>query len=116
RLMRQFLTESILLALAGGLVGVAIAAWGTHVLLKLSAAQIPRSWEIGLDWRVFAFLLVVCVVTGVGFGLAHAIAAARADLQNGLKESSGRGSAGRSHKRFRDGLGVAEVAMAFLLL
>ena len=73
RLMRQFLTESILLALGGGLVGLAIAAWGTHVLLKLAAAQIPRSWEIGLDWRVFAFLLVVCVVTGVGFGLAPAI-------------------------------------------
>jgi len=76
RLMRQFLTESILLALGGGLVGLAIAAWGTHLLLKLAAAQIPRSWEIGLDWRVFAFLLAVCVVTGVGFGLAPAIAAA----------------------------------------
>ena len=116
RLMRQFLTESILLALGGGLVGLAIAAWGTHLLLKLAAAQIPRSWEIGLDWRVFAFLLAVCVVTGVGFGLAPAIAAARADVQSGLKESSGRGSAGRSHGRFRDGLVVAEVALAFVLL
>src|SRR5207249_2610293 len=92
RLMRQFLTESILLALGGGLLGLAIAAWGTHLLLELAAAQIPRSWEIRLDWRVFAFLLAVCVVTGVGFGLAPAIAAARADVQNGLKESSGRSS------------------------
>jgi len=112
--MRQLLTESLLLALGGGLLGLAIATWGAGLLLKLAAAQIPRSAEIGLDWRVFAFLLALCVATGIGFGLAPAIASARADVQSGLKESSGRGSTGSG--RFRDGLVVAEIALAFVLL
>ena len=114
RLLRQFLTESLLLALGGGLVASVMAWWSTDLLLQLAAAQIPRSWEIGLDWRVFAFLLALCVLTGVGFGLAPAIAAARADVQIGLRESSGRAGTGRV--RMRDGLVVAEIALAFVLL
>jgi putative ABC transport system permease protein len=114
RLIRQFLTESVLLAFCGGLLGLAIASWGAVLLLKLAGTQIPRSWEIGVDWRVFTWLLAVCVVTGIGFGLAPAIAAARADVQKGLKESGGHG--GSSRGRFRDGLVVAEVALAFMLL
>ena len=114
RLLRQFLTESLLLAMGGGLVATLMAWWSTDLLLQLAAAQIPRSWEIGPDWRVFAFLLALCVLTGIGFGLAPAIVAARADVQIGLKESSGRASTGRV--RFRDGLVVAEIALAFVLL
>jgi predicted permease len=67
-----------------------------------------------LDWHVFAYLLAVCVLTGIGFGLAPAIASARADLQRGLKESSGRGITGIGG--LRDGLVVAEIALAFVLL
>jgi putative ABC transport system permease protein len=114
RLIRQFLTESLLLALGGGLLGLVIALWGVDLILKLAAAQIPRSSEIAVDWRVFVWLLAVSVATGIGFGLAPAIAAARTDVQKGLKESGGHGSSGRG--RFRDGLVVAEVALAFVLL
>jgi predicted permease len=114
RLVRQFLTESVLLALAGGLLAMVMAMWGADLLRQLAAAQIPRSWEIGLDWRVFAFLLGICGVTGIGFGLAPAIAAARADVQTGLKEARGRGSLGP--RRLRDALVVAEVTLAFVLL
>jgi putative ABC transport system permease protein len=81
--------------------------------VKLAAAQIPRYWEIGLDWRVFTFLLLVCAVTGIGFGLAPAVTAARADVNRSLKESS---VAGKGKGRLRDGLVVAEIALAFLLL
>jgi putative ABC transport system permease protein len=116
RLIRQFLTESIILALTGGAAGLALAAWGTQLLIALAGPQIPRSWEIGLDWRVFLFLFLVCVITGIGFGLAPALAASRVNVQNGLKEGSGRGSAGRGSSRIRDGLVVAEIALAFVLL
>ena len=112
-LTRQFLTESLLLAVTGGLVGLGIGKWGNGLLLDLAGAQIPRAWEIGFDWRVFAFLGAVCLVTGVGFGIAPAFGAARADVQQGLKPGE-RGSAGRG--RLRDGLVVAEIALAFVLL
>jgi predicted permease len=113
RLIRQFLTESLLLALTGGLIGLGLGKWGSGRLLDLGGAQIPRAWEIGFDWRVFAFLAAVCLVTGVGFGMAPAFGAARADVQQGLKPGE-RGSAGRG--RLRDGLVVAEIALAFVLL
>jgi putative ABC transport system permease protein len=116
RLMRQFLTESVILALSGGLAGLLFAAWGTGLLVQLASSQIPRSWEIGLDWRVFSFLVIVCVVTGIGFGLAPALAATRQDVQPAMKESGGRGSAGRSQGRLRDALVVAEIALAFVLM
>ena len=114
RLIRQFLTESVLIGLGGGLLGLAIATWATELLLKLAAAQIPRWWDVGLDWRVFAFLLALCVATGIGFGLVPAISAARVDIQTGLKAADGRAGNGRG--RFRDGLVVAEVTLAFVLL
>jgi putative ABC transport system permease protein len=116
RLIRQFLTESVILAMAGGLAGLLFAAWGTGLLVQLAASQIPRSWEIGLDWRVFSFLVMVCVVTGIAFGLAPALAATRQDVQPAMKESGGRGSAGRSQGRLRDVLVVAEIALAFVLM
>ncbi|MGH9721692.1 MAG: ABC transporter permease [Bryobacteraceae bacterium] len=113
RLVRLLLTESLLLAMGGGILGLAIGLGGSSLLVNLAAAEIPRSWEIGFDWRVFSFLLAVCVVTGVGFGVAPAIAAARVDVQSSLK-SSERG--GAASGRFRGGLVVAEVALAFVLL
>jgi predicted permease len=108
RLMRQFLTESLMLALFGGIVGLAIGVWGTRLLLRIAAAQIPRAAEIGLDWRVFAFVLAVCATTGIGFGLAPAIGAARG-VAGGLAHRSTRPA-------LRDALVVAEVALAFMLL
>ncbi len=108
RLIRQFLTESLLLAACGGVAGLGIGVWGSGVLKKIAAAQIPRASEIQLDWRVFAFLLAVCAATGIGFGLAPAIAAAR-----GGSAALKRGVARAMH---RDGLVVVEVALAFVLL
>jgi predicted permease len=116
RLIRQFLTESVMLALAGGALGLLFGVWGTELLVKLAASQIPRSWEIGMDWRVFCFLVAVCIVTGIGFGLAPALAASGVDVAPSMKESGGRGSAGRGQGRLRDVLVVAEIALAFVLL
>ena len=115
RLVRQFLAESLLLSLAGGLVGVAVARWGTNLLVALGSAKIPRAHEIALDWRAFGFLLLVCLVAAVLFVLAPALTAARIDVQRALRESGGRSTMGRGYGRMRDGLVVAEVAFAFVL-
>lgn len=117
RLARQFLTESLLLSFGGGLVGVAIAWWGTDLLVALGSAKIPRAHEIApiLDWGAFTFLLLVCVATAILFGLAPALTAARADIQTVTKEAAGHVTLGGSYRRIRDGLVVAEVALAFVL-
>jgi putative ABC transport system permease protein len=116
RLIRQFLTESLILALAGGFAGLLFGVWGTGLLVDLAAKQIPRSWEIGLDWRVFLFLVIICIVTGLAFGLAPALAASGRDVQASMKESGGRGTAGGRQGHLRDVLVVAEIALAFVLL
>jgi predicted permease len=108
RLMRQFLTESLLMALGGGVAGLAIGMWGSRVLVRIAAAQIPRAGEIGLDWRVFAFQLAVSVTAGIGFGLAPALRAARGHA-GALQSRSVRSA-------LRDALVVVEVALAFVLL
>ena len=108
RLVRQFLTESLVLALGGGMAGLAIGVCGSRLLLRIAASQIPRAGEIGLDWRVFAFLLAVCVMTGIGFGLAPAITAAR-----GVAGALARRSVGAA---LRDTLVVVEIGLAFVLL
>jgi predicted permease len=108
RLMRQLLTESLLLAFAGGIAGLGIGVWGSRLLVRFAATQIPRAAEVGLDWRVFTFLLIVCMTTGIGFGLAPAFGAAR-----GFAGGLARRSIGST---FRDALVVAEIAMALVLL
>ena len=115
RLARQFLAESLLLALAAGVMGVVIAHWGSKLLVAVGSAKIPRAHEIALDWRAFAFLLMVCVVTSVLFGLAPALAAARVDIHAALKESGGHATSTRGYARVRDGLVVLEVMLAFVL-
>lgn len=115
RLIRQFLAESVLLALGGGLVGVLIAYWGSRLLVAVGSAKIPRAHEVTLDWRAFAFLLLVCLVTAVLFGLAPALVAARVDVQTALKESAANTTVTRGYARLRDGLVVLEVMLAFVL-
>jgi putative ABC transport system permease protein len=108
RLVRQFLTEGLVLTFAGGFAGLATGVWGSRLLLRIAAAQIPRAQEIWVDWRVFAFLLAVCLTTGIGFGLVPALLATRG-LASGLARR-GVGSA------LRNTLVVAEVSLAFVLL
>jgi predicted permease len=115
RLVRQCFTESILLSVVGGAIGLAIAWWGTHQLLRVAAAHIPRAHEIVLDWRVFLFLLTACTVTGAALGAVPALAVARGDPQSALQESGTRSTMSAGQRRFRDALVVAEVAIAFLL-
>jgi putative ABC transport system permease protein len=115
RLTRQFLTESVLLSLVGGAAGVAMARWGTDVLVALVSARIPRAHEITLDWYAFAFLLLICLATAILFGLAPALTAARLDIHTVTKESTGHATGGRTYGRIRDVLVVIEVALAFVL-
>ena len=115
RLARQLLTESVIMALAGGLIGLLLALWSLSLLKQLGPAALPRLSEVGIDWRVLAFTLLVSVATGIVFGLAP-VFASRRDL-NSILRSSGRGSAGsRSRSRVRDFLVVFEMAICVVLL
>ncbi|MBI4474755.1 MAG: ABC transporter permease, partial [Acidobacteria bacterium] len=116
RLVRQFVTESTMLALLGGVFGFALAKWGTPLLLAISASKIPRAADISVDWRVFTFLLGVSLLTGIVFGLAPGIAACRTDVQGTLKGATGLGGSSALFRRFRDALAVAELALAFVLV
>ena len=116
RLLRQLLTESLLLALAGGVLGLGLAYWGVRSVAALNPGNLPRADEIGIDASVMAFTLVVSVLTGLLFGLAPALHASATDLHAMLKEG-GRGSAGdRGGQGLRRMLVVAEVALALTLL
>jgi putative ABC transport system permease protein len=116
RVIRQFLTESILLAMVGGVAGLLLAFWGIRVLVALSPAGIPRVETIGLDARVLWFMLAVSLLTGIAFGLFPALQASRVSLNDSLKEG-GRGSTesiGRN--RMRSLLVASEFALALILL
>jgi predicted permease len=116
RLIRQLLTESVLLALLGAGVGLVFAWAATHTLVSLGASSIPFAGSVGFNPRVFAFLLLVGVATGIIFGLAPALHATRVDLHSDLKEGAPSGSATSGSRRFRNVLVVAEIALALVLL
>jgi len=115
RVVRQMITESLLLSLIGGAVGVAAAAFGSRALLVMAAGQLPRTSEVELDATVLLFALIVSIVTGVLFGLAPALRARGTDLQTALREA-GRGLVSGSGQRLRTGLVVVEVALAVVLI
>lgn len=115
RIVRQLLTESLLLALAGGAAGLAVATGGVRLLLALSAGQLPRSSEVRLDGAVLAFALGATLLTGLLFGLVPALRASAASLEGTLREGS-RGLVGKDAQRFRSGLVIAEVALAVMLV
>jgi putative ABC transport system permease protein len=115
RLVRQFLTESVLLSLLGGAAGLLVAHWTVRALSTLAASYLARAGEVGLDWRVLAFTSALSLVVGVAAGLAPALHVSRADVQETLKESGNAGSSARG-TWMRSGLAVAEVAAALVLL
>ena len=114
-LLRQLLTESLLLAVIAGGIGVLLGTWGTTALVALSPDSLPRAHEIGFDWRVLAFTGVVALTTGVVFGLVPAIWGPQGDLSDALKEGGSRSTTGRGG-RLRKMLVVAEVALSVMLL
>jgi predicted permease len=114
RILRQLLTESILLALAGGALGFALAQWGTQAALKHLPADLPRAAGIGLDARVLIFTALVSLLAGTLFGLAPALKTRTPQLHNTLKEG-GRGASATRH-RAQSVFVVVEVAMALVLL
>jgi putative ABC transport system permease protein len=114
RIMRQLLTESVLLAVAGGVIGVALSLWGVDLILAISPDSIPRAAEIGLDRGVLAFTAAVSILTGLIFGLAPALQASKVQLHDALKESGRSLVAGRHWSR--SVLVVAETALTLALL
>ena len=115
RIVRQVLTESVVLALAGGVLGVGIAVLGVKLLLAMDPRGVPRAAEIAVNQTVLLFALAMSLVTGVLFGLAPAIDSGKTQLVNALKEG-GRGTSGASKQRTRAMLTIAEVALAVVLL
>ena len=115
RLMRYLLTESVVLALAGGVVGVVLALWGVPALLSLNGGNLPATAHVGVDIRVLWFALMVSLATGLLFGLAPALQMARTDLHESLKEG-GRSVGHRSSLALRRGLVISTVALALTLL
>ena len=113
-LLRQLLTESLLLTIIAGGLGTLLAVWGTAALVALSPDSLPRAREIGFDWRVLTFTAAIALITGVVFGLVPAIWTRRTNLTDTLKEGS-RGST-TGHGRLRKALVVAEVALSLMLL
>ena len=114
RVIRQLLTESILLSGLGGALGLLLAFWATHAVLNTLPGTLPRASDVSLDSRVLLFTLGISLFAGIVFGLAPALKASRANLQEVLKES-GRGSSGARH-RLQGVFVVVEVAMALILL
>lgn len=114
RILRQLLTESILLSLTGGALGLLLAAWGTKAALHQLPVNLPRSGEVALDSRVLLFTLLISLASGIFFGLAPAFKSARPNLHDSLKEG-GRGGSGLRHRA--QGVFVAvEMGMALVLL
>jgi putative ABC transport system permease protein len=116
QLVRQFLVEGALLSLAGGALGVLLAAWGVDLLLKVMPREAPRLDEVGVDASVLLFTLALSAFTSLVFGFVPALQASRADLREALKEAGRNTSAGPSRQRFRRMLVVAQVATAVVLV
>jgi putative ABC transport system permease protein len=116
RVIREFLAESLLLAIAGGVVGLVLAAAALPLLAHVGHDFVPRAEEISLDPAVVAFTLGVSVVCGLAMGLVPAMHASMSAANEALKDSSRESTSGPKHNRFRSALLVAEIAVAFVLL
>src|SRR5437879_6794274 len=116
RLFKQVFTESVLLALIGGAMGVVLALWGIESLKAIGAQTVPRLREVNVDVLVLGVTFAICVATGIIFGLAPGLASARPELTEALKEGGRSSTQGTRRNRLRNGLVIAEVALALVLL
>jgi predicted permease len=116
RIIRQLLTESLLISLTGGVLGLVLAFGGVRVLVSLLPADFPRAHDIHVSGPVLAFTLIISVLTGVLFGLAPAMQASRTDPKQGLQQSARNTTASRYQNRLRSALVIAEVSLACVLL
>jgi len=116
RLIRQLLTESMLIALAGGALGLAVAGSGLGSLLAMAPSNLPRLGDIHVDGWTFAFTFLISILTGAVFGIAPALYATKTNLSETLKEGEGRASAGVGRARLRQGLVIGELALSLVLL
>lgn len=116
RIIRQLITESLVLALTAGVAGMLLAVWGSRALVALAPANVPRLAETALDGWVLAFTLGISAAASLLFGLAPALEASRVDLNTALKQGSARATAGGRAGRIRSGLVVAEMALSVVLL
>ncbi|HYL73133.1 MAG TPA: ABC transporter permease [Bryobacteraceae bacterium] len=115
-IVRQLLTESMLLSLLGGALGVLLAWWGLRALVSLSPPYFPRLHEIGVDLRVLGFTALVSILTGIAFGFAPALMTSKPDLVESLKESARGASASRGRQRLRGALVASQIALSLVLL
>ncbi len=116
RLVRQLLTESVLLSVTGALLGIVIAYWGVQALLAGLPQNTSLAEQVAIDGTVLVFTAAIAILTGLVFGLVPAWQASRADVQETLKEGGRSGSTGVGHHRMRSALVVVETAMALILL
>jgi putative ABC transport system permease protein len=116
RLIRQLLTESVLLALAGGTLGLLLASFGVEYLVTLAPQDIPRIASVGVNTKVVIFAFAVSFLTAIIFGLAPALSVSKPDLNEALKEGGGKSQGGARSKRLREILVVSEVALAVVLM
>jgi predicted permease len=116
RMIRQFLTESLVLAFFGGAGGTLLALWGTKLIVSLGPEHLPRIETVALDARVLVFTLAISILTGVAFGLAPALKSSRRDLTASLKEGERGSTDGRERNRLRSVLIASEFALALVLL
>ena len=116
RIVRQLLTESLVLSVVGGLIGLLLAAMCTDLIVKFVPTDIPRIGEVGIDQTVLAFSLGLSVLTSMLFGLAPALQSSRFDLNAALKDAGRSATGGQGRSRLRSLLIVSEVALSLALL
>jgi predicted permease len=116
RIVRQMVTESMLLSLTSGILGFFVAVWGIELLVALSPPNLPRVKEVSVDLRVLGFTLAVSLLTGILFGLLPALQASRQHLSEKLKAGGRNAMSSPGRQRLRSGLVVAEIALSLMLL
>ena len=116
RLLRQFMSESIVLSVAGGILGLALAYWGVRSLVAANGGSIPRAADVGIDLPVLLFTLLLAIVTGIAFGAAPLLHVGTKSVGIALRDAGSRSTAGSARHRVRRGLVIGEIALAVMLV